>query len=89
MKSEKYNNNIYYFKGGGDIRPGAWREAREGGSDSGRSSFRDRGSDRERDSGPREWSHDRDRGSGFGPRRNYGDSDRERNNGTLILLNKI
>ncbi|XP_076765893.1 eukaryotic translation initiation factor 4B [Xylocopa sonorina] len=65
-----------------DNKPGAWRES----SDRGRPTFRDRGGfrDEEKD---REWSrYDRgsrdreggDRGSSFGPRRNYGDSDWDR-----------
>lgn len=64
-----------------DNKPGAWRES----SDRGRPMFRDRGGFRDDDK-DRDWprydrgSRDReggDRGSSFGPRRNYGESDRE------------
>lgn len=65
-----------------DNKPGAWRES----SDRGRPTFRDRGGFRD-DEKDRDWSrYDRgsrdreggDRGSSFGPRRNYGDSDWDR-----------
>lgn len=65
-----------------DNKPGAWRES----SDRGRPTFRDRGGFRDEDR-DRDWprydrdSRDRDggdRGSSFGPRRNYGDSDWDR-----------
>ncbi|XP_033353992.1 eukaryotic translation initiation factor 4B [Bombus vosnesenskii] len=65
-----------------DNKPGAWRES----SDRTRPTFRDRGGFRDEDK-DREWSRydkgsrDRDggdRGSSFGSRRNYGDSDWDR-----------
>ncbi|XP_015590284.1 eukaryotic translation initiation factor 4B [Cephus cinctus] len=64
-----------------DNKPGGWRE----GGDRGGSAFRDRGGfrdeDRERDwprYGDRDGDRDKDRGSSFGPRRNFGDSDWDR-----------
>ncbi|CAK9830168.1 Eukaryotic translation initiation factor 4B [Anthophora retusa] len=68
-----------------DNKPGAWRES----SDRGRPAFRDRGGFRDDDK-EKEWfrydkgSRDReggDKGSSFGPRRNYGDYDWERKQG--------
>ncbi|XP_015431598.1 PREDICTED: eukaryotic translation initiation factor 4B-like [Dufourea novaeangliae] len=64
-----------------DNKPGAWRES----NDRGRPTFRDRGGFRD-DEKDREWSRydkgsrdrDADRGNSFGPRRNYGDSDYDR-----------
>ncbi|XP_076239207.1 eukaryotic translation initiation factor 4B [Calliopsis andreniformis] len=66
-----------------DNKPGAWRQGND--SDRGRPTFRDRGGFRD-DDRDREWSRydkgsrdrDGDRGSSFGPRRNYGDSDWDR-----------
>ncbi|KOX68213.1 Eukaryotic translation initiation factor 4B [Melipona quadrifasciata] len=64
-----------------DNKPGAWREN----SDRARPTFRDRGGFKD-DEKDREWSRydrgsrdrDGDKGSSFGPRRNYGDSDWDR-----------
>lgn len=74
--------NVFYLGSDYDNKPGAWRES----SDRGRPTFKDRGGFRDEDR-DRDWprydrdSRDRDggdRGSSFGPRRNYGDSDWDR-----------
>ncbi|XP_054003449.1 eukaryotic translation initiation factor 4B-like isoform X1 [Hylaeus anthracinus] len=64
-----------------DNKPGAWRDS----TDRGKPTFRDRGGFRDdRDDRERDWGgrydrgsreRDGDKGSSFGPRRNYGDSD--------------